>query len=303
MEEKQKGPKLTDLTNQRFGKLLVLSYDKPKWKCLCDCGIEKSIWPDLLKKGKAKSCGCLRGTGEKAKKDQFSWMRRIYKGMIRRCYNKDDKSYPTYGGRGITVCDRWKESFKNFREDMGLRPSPQHSLDRKDNNGNYCLENCRWATQEEQSNNKSTNIFLEFQGERLTISQWSRKLNLSKTLIRNRINRNLPIDQILSPIKVISTKEIANEKHTFRGESFTMKEWAEKLKVNYRSFKSLVRNRSLEYAVSFYRGEIKHEFWNRCDCCGKLISYEDFELGVATRRLICFESEEYETLCEKHKRS
>lgn len=272
MEEKPRGPKLTNLIGRRFEKLLVIEYDKPKWKCRCDCGVEKSIWPDLLKKGKAKSCGCLRGKGEKTNGRKNERVRRIRSCMMGRCYNTKDRNYHLYGGRGIAVCERWRNSFKNFLDDMGEPPSTSHTLDRKDNNGDYSPSNCRWASIEEQSNNRSSNVFLEFKGERLSISQWARKLGISKSVLRSRINKNLPIEKILSEVKTKSSSEIAREKHEFEGENLTMLEWADRLKVNYLTFKSYALEHGIEKAILFYKNGRKVERNNRCCLCGRMIS-------------------------------
>ena len=115
-----------------------------------------------------------------------------------RCYNKNVKDYKNYGDRGITVCERWLNSFPNFLEDMGLRPSDKHSIDRIDNNGNYTPENCKWSTKKEQCNNKRNNHILEFAGEKLNITQWSEKTGLSKSVIQNRIKLGWEVEKILT---------------------------------------------------------------------------------------------------------
>lgn len=107
--------------------------------------------------------------------------------MKTRCYRKTWPGFKHYGGRGIKVCDRWLESFENFLADMGRRPSSDHSLDREDNEKDYCLANCRWATKIEQQNNKRTNVFLELDGERMTLSDWGRHLGMAANTIRMRL--------------------------------------------------------------------------------------------------------------------
>ena len=98
--------------------------------------------------------------------------------MKSRCYYPKDKHYDNYGGRGIEVCSEWKDSFEVFYRDMGSRPTPKHTLERINSDGNYSKENCRWATWEEQANNRRNNIYYEFDGEKRTLAQWCRELRI-----------------------------------------------------------------------------------------------------------------------------
>jgi hypothetical protein len=156
--------RFVDLTGKRFGRLTVLSYQgRPKpsfhvWQCGCDCGNETVIEGSRLKSGKAKSCGCLRRELSAARRlrhgrtdtaEHNTWI-----GMKGRCYNPANPKFYRYGGRGITVCERWRDNFENFAADMGPRPSPLHSIDRIDNDRGYEPGNCRWATQLEQQRNR-----------------------------------------------------------------------------------------------------------------------------------------------------
>jgi len=108
--------------------------------------------------------------------------------MKDRCFNPNHSRYSDWGGRGITVCDRWKNSFKNFLADMGMKPSPKHSIDRIDNDGDYCPENCRWATRVEQENNKSTNRLITIACVTLTMAQWTKEMGFAKSVIQDRLN-------------------------------------------------------------------------------------------------------------------
>ena len=111
----------------------------------------------------------------------------IWRQMKERCYNSKAPNYQNYGGRGIAVCEEWKESFETFYRDMGPRPSSQHTLDRRENNKGYSKENCRWATQIEQLNNKRNNRIYEYNGESKTLTEWCRALNLKYSVIEQRI--------------------------------------------------------------------------------------------------------------------
>lgn len=108
--------------------------------------------------------------------------------MKTRCYNSKRAQFAFYGGRGISVCDRWKNSFENFLVDMGEKPHG-HSLDRIDTDGNYTKENCRWTTQVEQCNNRRSNKIITHNGETLTYSQWSLRLGQYRSLVNDRIRR------------------------------------------------------------------------------------------------------------------
>lgn len=122
--------------------------------------------------------------------------------MLKRCYDPSVVRYPKYGGRGITVCDHWRSSFVNFFNDMGVKPSREHSLDRIDNNGNYEKSNCRWATRVEQANNKSSNVYITYNGKTMNIAQWSRELKIPARIIRQRLVRDkLTVEQAFSPIR------------------------------------------------------------------------------------------------------
>jgi hypothetical protein len=200
-----------DLTQQRFGKLLVLERQgsapngastTPTWLCQCDCGKQKLIRGPNLCNGQAKSCGCSHfkhnaytGRGNKTGPEYRAWS-----GMLQRCTNPKAREFVFYGARGIRVCDRWKDAAM-FLADMGPRPSPQHSLDRIDNNGNYEPGNCRWATRIEQARNKRSNRVLIVEGRALPISEWAEATGLLNTTIRERIRRGWsPRKAVLTPV-------------------------------------------------------------------------------------------------------
>ena len=124
----------------------------------------------------------------------------IYRGMINRCYDPKDRNFKNYGYRGIGVCDRWRLSFEAFCADMGERPEPQHlySIERIDNNGNYSPDNCKWATKAEQALNKRSNLRLTFNGQTLTLSQWTKLLNFKASTLHNRLKLGWSIERALT---------------------------------------------------------------------------------------------------------
>lgn len=185
-------PKPVDLAGERFGRLLVLSFagrdhkGRRLWKCQCDCGKEKTQTYGSLTVNKVKSCGCLTREKNTTHGGSNTKTYNIWHSMVQRCKNPSDRSFKDYGGRGITVCDEWLD-FACFREDMGPRPAGR-SLDRVDVDGNYCKENCRWATSVQQSNNRRNNRIIEYRGERRTMSEWARHLGVTTRLIEYRLS-------------------------------------------------------------------------------------------------------------------
>lgn len=180
--------KRLDLAGMKFGRLAVLGLDvidssrsrrKSRWLCLCDCGEQKVVSGTSLVQGVTKSCGCLsRETAAQNCSGRAShgaaregmrfpeygiWMR-----MRLRCENPEHHNYRRYGARGISVCPQWA-SFQVFYADMGPRPSPQHSIDRKNNDGNYEPGNCRWVTAIVQANNRSSNRYVLYRGKAMSL--------------------------------------------------------------------------------------------------------------------------------------
>lgn len=151
--------KVVDLTGQTFGRLTVLSeagrYKKnmATWNCQCSCGNTTIAISNNLRKGNTKSCGCLNLERIKTHGMAKHPLYKVWQGMKVRCYSENHKHYPNYGGRGITVCDRWKDSFENFHEDVGEGYEKGLQLDRVDNDGNYEPDNVRWVTPHQNTMN------------------------------------------------------------------------------------------------------------------------------------------------------
>ena len=147
--------------------------------CQCECGNTAEVPSTKFKHNRILSCGCLRGKAHTHNMTKHPCMAR-YKAMLARCYNPKNASYSGYGGRGITVCDRWREplpeGFLNFIKDMG-NPPPKHSLERKNNDLGYSPENCIWAPMNVQANNKRNNRLITIAGDTKTLSQWAKELN------------------------------------------------------------------------------------------------------------------------------
>ncbi len=179
----------------KFGRLTVLREEKvpegPKFRthyvCICDCGNEMRARKGHIESGITSSCGCLQR--ERASESSYvhGYSHReefgAYKLMISRCTNPDYDSYSYYGGRGITVCDRWLESFGNFIEDMGERPGPGYTIERIDNNSNYGPENCKWATRKEQGRNRCSTRLITLNDKTQCVSDWAADMKISRNAL------------------------------------------------------------------------------------------------------------------------
>jgi len=204
---------LIDLTGKRFGRLLVIrradATGRPTWLCQCDCGRSHQVKSNVLISGDSTSCGCF-------KREQFTATQRrtthgcrytteykIWDGIKQRCLNSNDKAYPMYGGRGITICERWLQSFDNFLSDIGPRPDADHTIDRIDNDGPYSPDNCRWATWHEQNNNQRSNRLLEYNGRTLTMAQWARVLGINYKTFKWAIHRGETVQQVVERKSIV----------------------------------------------------------------------------------------------------
>ena len=203
--------KVIDLTGKRFGKLTVIekhSQDKWggwNWLCRCDCGNETVVSGGHLRGMKTKSCGCSRKESKNfSHKMTGSRIYSIWQAMKSRCYYDKNKRFKYYGGRGIKVCDEWKNSFISFYEwsmKNGYDENAERgqcTIDRIDVNGNYEPNNCRWATIKQQANNTRRNHFIEYNGKTQTVSQWANELGVEPDSIFNRLQKGFTEEEALT---------------------------------------------------------------------------------------------------------
>lgn len=189
---------IRDLTGHRFGRLVGVEYaGGGRWRCKCDCGRTVDVITSNLNKGNTASCGC-RLTESRIKHGMSGTkVHAVWKSMVFRCHNPKDRSFHNYGGRGITVCTEWRESFSQFIADMGLRPDG-FDIDRIDNNKGYGPDNCRWVSRKRNLNNRRNNRRIQFNGQSRTIAQWADALGINYRTLNNRINRGWPIERALT---------------------------------------------------------------------------------------------------------
>lgn len=192
---------MLDITGNRYGRLTVIreveriryasGNSHRVWECLCDCGNIIRCTTDRLRRGNTKSCGCLRKeiTSKKNYKHGGTKTKlyRIWAEMNGRCFCKTNKAYKNYGARGIRVCDEWRKNFSLFRS-WAMSNGYQEGLtiERIDNNGNYCPDNCKWIPKSEQPKNRRNCHLITFNGKTQTLSEWSRELHVDRECVRNK---------------------------------------------------------------------------------------------------------------------
>lgn len=205
-----KGKKV-DWSGKTQGNLTVVRdigkdcYGSRLWLCVCSCGTEVVKSSNVLKQG-VKSCSAKCGVGESNRNRTKHGQATRDKGTTKvymtwlslrdRCTNPNCAAYPRYGGRGITVCRRWN-SFENFYADVGEPPTPKHTLDRINNNKGYTPSNVRWATRKEQANNRNRNVWVKYEGKRMTWAQWAEHLGISYTCLMTRVRDKTDLKEIL----------------------------------------------------------------------------------------------------------
>lgn len=181
------GAKEKNITGEKFNKLTAISYiGNEEWLFECECGSQVIKKASDVKRGKTKSCSRLCTTGNPSKHLLYH----TWDGIKKRCYQKNATGYKNYGGRGIKMCESWKTSFWQFVEDMGEKPFVKSTIERLDNNQDYCKENCVWATPQEQSENRRNNIYLEYNNQRYTLYSICKLLNLKHSSVWYRLKKS-----------------------------------------------------------------------------------------------------------------
>lgn len=244
-----------EIPKMKFGRLKPIKRiegsGRAKWLCKCDCGNETVVIQKNLCNGNTKSCGCLAREMSPNKTHGMS-KTRLYTLWIeikKRCYNQNDTSYEWYGGKGITVCKEWLDDFMNFYNwaikngyDETL-PRGVQTIDRIDYNGNYCPENCRWITIQEQQRNKVSNTPYELNGESHLLCEWAEILGFDYNLLRSRVvSYGWTLEQALKePLNSKPNNKVIRIEYS--GEKLSVKEWSEKLGIP----ENTIRGRMIYY--------------------------------------------------------
>ena len=242
---------LSSYIGKKFNKWTILEIVEEKTKkgvifsCKCECGLVKNVSKANLIRNQSKSCRSCGVKKDKRKEDHRLYS--VWKTMRSRCSNPNVSNYSSYGGRGIKVCDRWQD-FDLFTEDMYPSFEEGLTLDRIDVNGNYYPENCRWATMEEQCNNKNNNLNLLFEGEYYTEAQLARKTGVNKTTLQRRRNAGYSVDEMdygknlkgkFEPFKI-----------EYKGKEYTLKELSILLNIPLPTLQSR-KKKGISYIIPY----------------------------------------------------
>lgn len=200
-----------------FGRLTVVEYlGGSRWRCMCECGNETVVLSGDLTGNKTRSCGCLHAEELRARLTTHGGRKErlyhIWINMKSRCYNSNDKEYKNYGGRGVTICNEWKDDFRTFREwskANGYREDL--TIDRIDVNGNYTPDNCRWVTMVVQANNSRRNVFLTHNGKTQTVAQWAREMGVNHRMLHKRLKRGWSVEKTLKELEEQHVQKICND--------------------------------------------------------------------------------------------
>lgn len=203
-------PRVKNLTGRKFGRLTVIKEEgraKDRhvlWFCKCDCGNTCLVPSNVLKKGDTRSCGCLFEETQHIPKhikhgESNTRLYQIWIDMRDRCRNKNNKRYYSYGGRGITVCEEWRDNFQAFHDwAMANGYREDLTIDRENVNGNYEPSNCRWKTRKEQNNNTTRSRYITYQGKTQTIAQWAEELNMPYNSLTSRLQSGWTVERALT---------------------------------------------------------------------------------------------------------
>ena len=209
--------KFMDLTGNKYGYWTVLrrvsnnQRGSARWLCECECGKQRILTTSALSKGYSRSCGCHKNDYNRTHGGKGTRLYEIWRHMRYRCENPNNQAYEHYGARGITVCNEWHDfaSFRKWAEANGYDDSK--SIDRIDVNGNYTPDNCRWVDSKTQMNNRRNTPHYEYNGQTLTISEWSQKLGIPRSTILNRLKRGWEFERaILTPVQNTGVKSNQN---------------------------------------------------------------------------------------------
>jgi len=246
-----------ELAGQKFGRWTVIERAESKhykgdgwwatvsyWQCQCECGTLRAVNQTTLLNGGSQSCGCFH-------KERASETHKVHGGskqveystwqsMKQRCYDFNCGCYPRYGGRGITVCDRWREDYGAFLEDMGQRPSPLHSIERIANEGNYEPNNCRWATRSEQARNRRSSRLITCDGVTKTLAEWAELTGIGASVIDTRLARGWEVSDALTALAGNPRNRRTTHWITYEGETKSIAEWAELKGLDYGCLKSRI---------------------------------------------------------------
>lgn len=246
-----KDMRLNNYLGLRFERLVVVERlpnksktdTNSRWLCQCDCGRTAAAYGQDLKRGKMKSCGCLQAENRTKHGMAHTAVYAVWKQMFQRCENPNCDAYHNYGGRGISVCQEW-QNFEVFLADMGDRPKG-FTIERIDVNGNYCKDNCEWATRKTQNNNTRRNRVYIFRGESKNLAQWSEHLGIRWETLRTRIDvLKWPIDVALS----MPINDTAAVKYTHNGKTLSLQEWAAETGIGYETIRKRVQG--LKWSIS-----------------------------------------------------
>lgn len=251
-----------DLTGQTFFRWTVLSrnYDTNSkgsaWNCICDpqhggCGTERVVLLTNLRSGMSRSCGCLRDERVSDTQKTHGMSRTpiyiVWVNMKGRCLSPKDAKYKDYGGRGITICERWAESFENFYADVGDPPTPEHTIDRIDVNGNYTPENVKWSTKTEQAQNRRNNRPYTINGVTKLMCGWAKEYGINPGTLSHRIDvKGMTIEEALSA--KVTRQDVTVE---YLGRTWTVAQLAAEYKVKHNMIaQRLKRGWTVEQALT-----------------------------------------------------
>lgn len=200
---------MSPIVGAKFGYLTVIARGfrldsggwRKYWLCRCECGVEKEVHAVALRQGSTKSCGCKRSEmlslALRKHGQTHTPIYQVWRSMVRRCHDNKHTAYPDYGQRGITVCERWRESFEAFVSDMGS-PLDGLTLERRDNDGNYGPDNCYWATRKQQANNRRSCRYLTHDGITLTVAAWGERTGFGENVLRARLRSGWSVERTLT---------------------------------------------------------------------------------------------------------